>query len=299
MRDESSRNSTATLGRSDRVRPLVVALSWVLLCACHRSEPAPIGADPTPSAKRAPPRSKPAVHDESFASDADPKTTLAWPRIELPDRAGAAITASVESEIRAEARAVDDDWRSTLDGGPRIEGEMPYEVEAECTAALVSYTVVDIVCHHSRYTGGAHESYWSTSEAWTIEQGVPRRFHAVDVFGAKGLDALAGTLTARLAAQGASFVVDKTIGAADLVTNGMLEAFVVDRDGLRFLFAPYAVATWAEGEPHVHLDWKELRALAPESTLLRTIDAAAHDPDAIVAAQDPDDADGADGGDAK
>ena len=272
------------------MRRFVVALWSVLLGACHRAAPAPIGADPTPPAKAAPQRSKPAVHDETFSAKGPPETKLAWPRIDLPHDAGVAISASLEADLRKEARDVDDLWReATADGGdPQVDGA-PYTVESGCTPTLVAYDVVVVRCDHSSYTGGAHESAWVTTRAWTIAGAEARPFHALEVFGKDGLSALARVVIARLEAQGASFVVDKTIGVPELLKNDMLDSFVVDRDGLRFVFSPYAVASWAEGEPTVHLDWKGLRALAPETKLLATIEAAAHDPDAIVSPHEPDD----------
>ena len=275
---------------------MLAASSALLVAACHRRDaPSPIAADPTPTSDAAPQRPKLAAHEETFTPPGPPAITLSWPRIELPGGSGAAIAATIEPDLRSEARLFEERWHEAARSPGKAPwsaynfGGEPYDtahakLTASCAPTLVAYAVVAVICEHSAFTGGVAGLRSTTGYVWAVDDGVAQRLRPHDVFGAPGLDAVAASVTERLAEQGASWIVDKTIGPADLEKKGMLDAFAVDRAGLGFLFSQWTVAPWYEGEQfRVHLDWKTLHALAPDAPRLATIERAARDPASIVA----------------
>ena len=246
------------LPRSSAVRPLLLALSAILLLGCHRDRAAPIAADPTPSAKPAPPR---AVQMEAFTSEGPPEVKLTWPRIDLP--AGEAIAADLEVYLYKMASEF---LMQTGHAGV-------WYFHSSCTTTLVAVDVVVVRCDHSASKRG-REHAWVTTRGWLIDGGKARLLYALSEFGEGGLAAVAKVVFAQLEARGVTSVTDKDFSFELQVYE--METFAVDRQGLRFILSKRSAT--------VHLDWKALRALAPHAELLVRLEAAARRPDSNVAA---------------
>jgi hypothetical protein len=290
------RKKRAVCARSSRMRKSIVVLVVVGSIACRRDRGSPaISSDPTPSASAmSTPKSKPAVKQSKLESKGDFTTTLEWPVIDLPSGVGSVITKTIEDDLRTGAKASEDDYRNALkaDGAdassdPFLEG---WFVDSVCDAALVSYEFVSVLCEDATYSGGAHEMAGASSYAWSIDAAGAHRVKIADVVGAARTSKLEEVLHGELKKRGAAFVVDGTVAPKDLFYQDD-GPFAVDRDGITFVFSPYVVGPWSDGEWRQHLDWATLRSIAADPKVIARMESAAHEPDAIVANVFPDDDD--------
>lgn len=124
------------------------------------------------------------------------------------------------------------------------------------SGALVSMT-------HLQYFdgGGAHGNYGYIGETWQKRGGAWQQLRLKDLFTSdtayyKRINDL---LISHLKKRGASFVAD---GSTTDLTDGLRvgsQSFVIHPAGITFLFSPYAVASYAEGEQEVFIPWKALK----------------------------------------
>jgi hypothetical protein len=225
--------------------------------------------DPTPSSSASSPRGKVDVRETTYERKGDFEVKLSWPRVDLPSGAGVAISSTLEDELRKQTLDVEDALQKSHALGAQIHYRM------RCVPSLVSNDVVVVGCHSLLVDGGVATG--SSTYAWTIEDRKPRRISLADVVGsARYVDLsteLAAQLTKRL---GSSIVVDP----ADLIDRGLLDRWMVGRQGLTFEFPTGAVAG-VHDDLFASIEWSALRALAEDATLVDRMIAAVASPDSL------------------
>lgn len=137
---------------------------------------------------------------------------------------------------------------------------------SEHTFANVVYAssrLLSLVFHFDSYTGGAHGNYGFQSMTWKIEQGMPRRIQLAELFQTNSNYAkvISDILVQKLKKEEASSVVDGSItNFTDDIQKELLD-FTLHPSGITFYFAPYAVASYAEGAFEIHIPWKQLESV--------------------------------------
>lgn len=127
---------------------------------------------------------------------------------------------------------------------------------------LISYAFVD-----ESNLAGPHPIYYRLSANWIADGPKVTKISMRTMAGELGLRDLKQMLTARVIEdERAMFLQDGTI---DEVPNEVLENFLVQPKGLRFLFDPYAVGPWATGPIEVDFSWDELRQVLSDEWIQR------------------------------
>lgn len=142
--------------------------------------------------------------------------------------------------------------------GPYAPG-LSYEDQ---TAAYVLYRQADLLSlefFHYDYSGGAHGNYGSTGASYDLRTG--RRLRYADIFlptAAQQLPALLGQAVRPLVGLAAGEPLDKQLFVKQmpLTRNVYLTA-----GGVVFIYQPYEIAAYAQGEVRVFLPIAELRPL--------------------------------------
>lgn len=107
-----------------------------------------------------------------------------------------------------------------------------------------SENFVSILVPIYTYTGGAHGNTGFDTLNLLKEEGAVRRLELRDVFTQSAdLKPLLENITEELEAQQASFIVDGSV----TLTEQDLSVFTLSPEGITFHFAPYQVASYAEG----------------------------------------------------
>ena len=109
----------------------------------------------------------------------------------------------------------------------------------------------------SQFTGGAHPLPFTNVFTFARVNGTAKQVTLADMFraGSNYQNRINRVLLAKLKAKKASLVVD---GEIKTLKPEQLNRFVVEKDGLRFIFPPYDVASYAEGYFEVKLTPSEL-----------------------------------------
>jgi len=122
------------------------------------------------------------------------------------------------------------------------------------------------------YSGGAHPNHWYRTFNYGTVDGKAKRLTITDLF-AKTTNAadIKQQITdlllnkARLEER-ASFVNDGTVTK---LSEELLNSFVVERDGIKYLIAPYEFGAYAEGDFQIKLSLSELGPDFRRSLLVR------------------------------
>jgi hypothetical protein len=107
-----------------------------------------------------------------------------------------------------------------------------------------------------QYADGAHGDTPRTTFNFALVNGQPKRLQLADFF-APGMDSrrhVQALLMAKLHKDSRA----QFIGEVKTLSTAQLNRFVVERDGLRFWFDPYEVASYAAGPIDVKLTVAEL-----------------------------------------
>lgn len=115
-----------------------------------------------------------------------------------------------------------------------------------------------------QYTGGAHGNVWMVPVNLRIKDGKPEDITLASLFKADSdyLTRLSAYCIEDLKKQGAALVTDGSITSFDA---NNLSSFVFSKRGITVFFAPYAVASYAEGPFEVVLPWDVLaEVVAPD-----------------------------------
>ncbi len=135
----------------------------------------------------------------------------------------------------------------------------PYEYKADYVVMYSdSLRLISVKFEVYEYTGGAHGNFAYTVFNMGRVKGKVKQLRLADFFAADTTyrTQLAETLLAKLREDDRATVVRD--GTVKNLTNDHLELFVVQPDGLLFLFNPYDVGPWSSGAIQVKLSVEEL-----------------------------------------
>lgn len=178
----------------------------------------------------------------------------------------------VNRRLRAEANADVAGFFAESTVGHVIQGfRMPgaaneYEGETSFFAVYYSDRLAILRKFEGGYTGGAHGYGSSSGVNFVADNGKARELRLADLFqpGTAWERCLSDLCLVNLKKQKASSVVD---GLRTNLTVGDLSSFNISPRGLIVYFAPYAVASYAEGEFTVVLSWESLRGYIRSNSL--------------------------------
>lgn len=152
------------------------------------------------------------------------------------------------------------DWASQVEylvNEPQEEDYTPIPHSLDIVPGIIyhySPTLVSLTCLISTYSGGAHGMSWTMAHNLVIDGGKTKDLGLADLFKPDSgyLAALSGYCIEDLKKKEASSIVD---GGITEFTEEQLSSFAISRAGLTVFFAPYAVASYAEGPFEVSVPW--------------------------------------------
>lgn len=136
----------------------------------------------------------------------------------------------------------------------------PWTLDVKTTVSVANQQLISAYIATSVFEGGAHPNLTYTCINVGMKSGQPARLRLADVLrsGPESRKALGALLMAKLRERKASQVVD---GDIESLPDELLENFIVTPSAMTFLFAPYAVGSYAEGSFLVKLAFEELGAI--------------------------------------
>lgn len=143
----------------------------------------------------------------------------------------------------------------------------PWSLDVKTTVSIANQNVVSAYVETSVFEGGAHPNLTYTCVNVGMKNGQPTRLRIADVIrsGPDARKALDTLVLAKLRERKASQVLD---GDIETLSDALLDNFIVTPSAMTFLFAPYAVGSYAEGSFIVKVPFDELAAiLDPEGPL--------------------------------
>jgi len=135
------------------------------------------------------------------------------------------------------------------------------------TIAYYSEQLISLLIIVYEFTGGTHGNRGYSSKNFSIKQGkaVPLELKNLFVANSPYLKVLSDFCIKELRKQEASSVVD---GKIESLNEDNLSVFTLEPSGIRFVFAPYQVGSYAEGSFFVIVPYKELQKyLKPDGPL--------------------------------
>jgi hypothetical protein len=180
------------------------------------------------------------------------EVTVLYPQFSggpLAQTASAGVSAEAHKRLR-EHRG----YFAELTEKPTTEHYMAWEG----TVGMASDRFVSVMAYCENYTGGAHGNRDYKGLNFALRNGKPRRVGLADVMLVRTTpEALATQIVLpRLKAMGASMAVE---GVLESLSREQADNFVVTPAGITWLFSPYEVASYAEGEFLVKVPWSELK----------------------------------------
>lgn len=183
---------------------------------------------------------------------------------------GAAQTDAVNLAVR---EAVEEAWYDSVSAWtseigyfvnePQEEGYTPIPHSLDITPGVLyhySSSLVSLSCLISTYSGGAHGMSWTMAHNLLIDGAKTTDLGLADLFKPDSgyLAALSTYCIEDLKKKEASSIVD---GGITEFTDEQLSNFAISRAGLTVFFAPYAVASYAEGPFEVIVPWDTIAPL--------------------------------------
>lgn len=146
----------------------------------------------------------------------------------------------------------------------------PWTLDVKTTVSIANQQLISAYVETSLFEGGAHPNLTYTCINVGMKNGQPARLRLTDVLrpgqdSRKALDAL---LMTKLRERKASQVVD---GDIESLPDELLENFIVTPSAMTFLFAPYAVGSYAEGSFLVKIPFEELAAILDPNGPLKPV----------------------------
>ena len=252
-------------------------VAFVAVLGCRTRQGTTISVDPATSAAPDAVAARPTVSftQATFEENHGVHVTLSWPILVLPKNRGAAMSATIEHALRADAQEVVDEYGNDVkSAGPAGGAWLDHRfVHVVCAPTLVAPALVSVACRHAWNRGDAiDDGDWITTYAWTTAKGsTPLAIDDVVGAGRQPLATLVWTaMEAKRATSGAT---------VDDVARNDLGAFFFDRSGVTFVPRPYG--DW-KGDLTLHLDWVQLRSAAHDASIVDGLEKAAQDPRAIT-----------------
>lgn len=134
-------------------------------------------------------------------------------------------------------------------------GEYYYDGKATITALTIG--LVSGYMRMDSYTGGAHGMQWYEPLNIGMVRGKRAVIKLRDLLraGVDPMNTISPVVIKKLMAKKAAWVKEGTVKA---LTRAQLDSFVISSTGLRFLFEPYAMGSYAEGPYEIQLTWADL-----------------------------------------
>jgi hypothetical protein len=134
----------------------------------------------------------------------------------------------------------------------------PYAFDTKPTISVANKSLISLYFQAYQDLGGAHPAYWFETFSCAMMAGKPKVLHLQDLFksGEKAIEIVSPLVIAKLKEMEASEVVNGTIKELD---DNQANRFVVTQSGITFLFPPYDVASYAEGNLIVKVSFAELK----------------------------------------
>lgn len=129
----------------------------------------------------------------------------------------------------------------------------PWELDVTTETTLNDSGLVSLFLSAYDYSGGAHPNRFYVPITLGLKGGRPTRLTAAEMF-AGGKSAVDALVLPELLKRGA-----QNVASGEMKTLGKLaDQFVVTPSGITWLFQPYDVGPYAQGEFNVNLLWKRL-----------------------------------------
>ncbi len=161
------------------------------------------------------------------------------------------VNGALERFVQTPASAFLREARSV---GLTDEGNYYNTYENRLEVMTLTPTLLSVLESQFTYTGGAHPNTAYRSQTFHATGGSVEHLTLQDLFGGDVPGTLLGEVTERLKRQKASMIVD---GSVKLKLRD-LSVFNLSEQGLVFTFAPYAVASYAEGAFTVTVPYEKL-----------------------------------------
>lgn len=207
----------------------------------------------------------------SYATAADLKVTYRTIRndkkglwtssVRYPQFSGTSALAKLANKtMRAEAQAFLKDFaKSSREALQDYKSDREYAAEWTPTISLATDHLISLSFAGYQDMGGAHPSHFYTSYAFGYVNGKAKELKLQDLFlqGTKPNEVCSPPVLKRLRARQASNVMDDTI---KVLEPSYFDIFVITKSAITFLFAPYDVASYAEGSFDAKVPFAELRS---------------------------------------
>ncbi|MBC8138038.1 MAG: DUF3298 and DUF4163 domain-containing protein [Fibrella sp.] len=182
--------------------------------------------------------------------------------VQYPVFAGSSPMARLANEsLRAYAVSSTDKFIQQAESDYAEQGNLGpsngYSLELKPTVSLAHSGLISVYFSRYTYMGGAHPNTEYPSQSFGIVGGKAKRLVLADLFD-KNKDpyaALSSVALPKLKARGASSV---TQGSIEKLDKEILRDWVITPRGITLLFAPYAVASYAEGAFITKIGFREL-----------------------------------------
>ncbi len=147
-------------------------------------------------------------------------------------------------------------FRKEYDANPKPE-RMGY-LDWSTVVSLATDHLISLYGQCDYYAGGAHGNYDFAGLNFGDVKGKPKRLVLADLV-VPGLDPVqvaSELVIPKLRTMGASSVTE---GEVERLSKEQADNFVVTQAGITWLFAPYEVASYAEGSFMVKVKWEEMQ----------------------------------------
>jgi len=194
---------------------------------------------------------KVSFHQESHNRKGWYEISATVPRFLGNDLAGLA-----SREVARVARSRTDSFQREFDSNPKPE-RVGY-LDWSTVVSLASDSWISLYAQCDHYSGGAHPNYDFAGLNFGYVNGKPKRLVLADLV-VPGLDPVqvaSELVIPKLRTMGASSVAE---GEVERLSKEQADNFVVTQAGITWLFAPYEVASYAEGSFMVKVKWEEMQ----------------------------------------
>jgi hypothetical protein len=206
-----------------------------------------------------------AINDKQKRLEIEAKYPAFGGQTPLAKLANRTLEARVLKEVRMVRARLKEDW-SQKDFTPPA----PYSLSIHPEVSVATPGLISLQLGCFAYLGGAHGAAWMPTYNFAIVNGKAKQLALQDLFQRKedAIDTVSKLVIPKLREQGASSVVD---GSLKKLTKEQANNFVVTKRGLEFIFEPYSVGSWAEGQRAVEIPFASLAAHLDKNGPLRSM----------------------------
>ena len=147
----------------------------------------------------------------------------------------------------------------------------PWDHQSFVTLTMNSATLVSGMATHYEYTGGAHPNTTYTCRTYGMKNGKAQRLRLTDICkpNSKPHAQVQAVIFGKLVKnEQATWVQEGTISGMEPI---QFDSFVVRKDGIEWVFAPYEMGPYAAGTVLCKLKWSEIPGLDHNGPLAHLI----------------------------